>query len=274
MIKVASIQMISTADVDENLHWASKLIASSVAQGAKFLLLPENFTLMGHKEHDKITIMEPFGQGLMQDFLAAQSKKHGVWLMGGTIPLQANDVNKARSACLLYNPEGKCIDRYDKIHLFDATVHKGNSKESYQESRTLEAGNKIVVTKTPFGNIGMSICYDLRFPELYRAMHKSDVNIITVPSAFTAATGKVHWESLLRTRAVENLCYVIASNQGGKHVNNRETWGHSMIIDPWGNILDCVEKESGFAIADINLEKQKTLRKNFPCLEHKKLNLN
>jgi len=267
MTKVAAIQMISTADVDENLKSASKLIDQAAERGAEFLLLPENFPFMGHEEHDKVAILEPFGQGPIQDFLSEQSQKHGIWLMGGTIPLQATDANKVRPACLLYDPQGKCTSRYDKIHLFDVTVDE-DSEESYQESNTLEAGNEIVVAETPFGNIGMSICYDLRFPELYRAMQKSDVNIITVPSAFTATTGEAHWESLLRARAIENLCYVIASNQGGKHINDRETWGHSMIIDPWGSILDCIEKGSGFAIADIDLEKQKTMRRNFPCLEH------
>jgi len=271
MTKVASIQMISTANVDENLKSASDLIAQATNQGAKFLLLPENFPLMGHDEQDKVAILKPFGQGPLQDFLSEQSKKHGVWLMGGTIPLQASVANKVRPACLLYDPEGKCIFRYDKIHLFDVTVDE-DSEESYQESSTLEAGNEIVVAQTPFGNIGMSTCYDLRFPELYRAMHKDDVNIITVPSAFTATTGEAHWDSLLRARAIENLCYVIASNQGGKHINDRETWGHSMIVDPWGNILDCIEKGPGVAIADIDLERQKTLRKNFPCLEHRVIN--
>jgi nitrilase len=268
MTKVAAIQMISTAEVGENLHSASELIDQAVEQGANFLLLPENFPFMGHEEHDKVAILESFGKGPIQDFLSEQSQKHGIWLMGGTIPLQASDANKVRPACLLYDPQGKCTSRYDKIHLFDVTVDE-DSEESYQESNTLEAGDEIVVAKTPFGNIGMSICYDLRFPELYRAMHKNDVNIITVPSAFTATTGEAHWESLLRARAIENLCYVIASNQGGKHINDRETWGHSMIIDPWGNILDCIERGPGFAIAEIDLEKQVTLRKNFPGLEHR-----
>jgi predicted amidohydrolase len=271
MTKVASIQMISTADIDENLKSASDLIDQAAKQGAEFLLLPENFPFMGHEEHDKVAILEPFGQGPIQDFLAEQSQKHVIWLMGGTIPLQASVADKVRPACLLYDPEGKCISRYDKIHLFDVTVDEDNG-ESYQESNTLEAGNEIVVAETPFGNVGMSICYDLRFPELYRAMLEYDVNIITVPSAFTATTGEAHWESLLRSRAIENLCYVIASNQGGKHINDRDTWGHSMIIDPWGNILDCVEKGPGFAIAEIDLEKQKIMRRNFPCLEHRTIN--
>ncbi len=268
MIKVASIQMISTANVDENLKSASKLITQAIKQGAKFLLLPENFPLMGQNEYDKVAILESFGQGPIQDFLSEQSRKHGVWLMGGTISLEASVANKVRSACLLYDSEGNCAFRYDKIHLFDVTVDE-DSEESYKESNSMEAGDEIVVAETPFGNIGMSICYDLRFPELYRAMHDKNVNIITVPSAFTATTGEAHWESLLRSRAIENLCYVIASNQGGEHINARETWGHSMIIDPWGNILNRVEKGSGFAIADIDLEKQENLRKNFPCLSHR-----
>ena len=263
--------MTSTVDVDQNLESASELITQAVNQGAYFLLLPENFPLMGHEEHDKVAILEPFGQGPIQDFLSEQSQKHGVWLMGGTIPLQASVVDKIRAACLFYDPEGNCAFRYDKMHLFDVTVDE-DAGESYQESNTLEAGNEIVVAETPFGNIGMSVCYDLRFPELYRAMLKNDVNIITVPSAFTATTGVAHWKSLLRARAIENLCYVIASNQGGRHINDRETCGHSMIIDPWGEILDCVEKGPGFAIADIDLGKQKTLRRNFPCLEHRQLN--
>ena len=263
--------MISTTDVDQNLASASELITQAVNQGANFLLLPENFPLMGHEEQDKVAILEPFGQGPIQDFLSKQSQRHGIWLMGGTIPLQASVANKVRATCLLYDPEGQCSSRYDKIHLFDVTVDE-DSEESYQESNTLEAGNEIVVAETPFGNIGMSVCYDLRFPELYRAMLEYDVDIITVPSAFTATTGEAHWESLLRARAIENLSYVIASNQGGKHINDRETWGHSMIIDPWGKILDCIEKGPGFAIADIDLDKQKTLRRNFPCLEHRQLN--
>ena len=263
--------MISTADVDQNLASASELITKAVNQGAYFLLLPENFPLMGHEEHDKVAILEPFGQGPIQDFLSEQSRKHGVWLMGGTIPLQASVADKIRAACMLYDPEGNFAFRYDKMHLFDVMVDE-DAGESYQESNTLEAGNEIVVAETPFGNIGMSVCYDLRFPELYRAMLKNDVNIITVPSAFTATTGVAHWKSLLRARAIENLCYVIASNQGGRHINDRETWGHSMIIDPWGEILDCIAKGPGFAIADIDLDKQKTLRRNFPCLEHRQLN--
>lgn len=271
MTTVASIQMVSTDDVSENLQVASQLIAEAVAQGAEFLLLPENFMRMGDDKHGNVGIMEPFGDGPLQNFLAQQSQQHKIWLMGGTIPLQGNVANKSHASCLLYDPNGECTFRYDKIHLFDVIVdHK--SGESYQESNTIVAGDKVVVATTPFAKIGMSVCYDLRFPELYRAMHRDKVQIITVCSAFTLTTGKAHWKSLLRSRAIENLCYIIASNQGGKHADGRQTWGHSMIIDPWGNILDSIESGAGFALADIDLEQQQVLRRDFPCLQHQVLN--
>ena len=260
--------MVSTGDVKTNLDAAAELIQRAVADRAEFLVLPENFPLMGKAEQDKIGILEPYGKGPIQDFLSTRARQHKIWLMGGTIPLAASAPDKVRAACLLYNPEGKCVARYDKIHLFDVSV---NGKETYNESGTIEVGDEITVAETPFGNIGMSVCYDLRFPELYRNMHTHDVNIITVPSAFTATTGKAHWESLLRTRAVENLCYVIAPNQGGRHINNRETWGHSMIINPWGDILAVVELGEGIACADIDLDKLNIIRNSFPALKHRKL---
>lgn len=268
MVTVAAIQMVSTTDLHHNLDTTAELIASAVTQGAEFLVLPENFAFMGKQESDKLTVMESFGSGIIQDFLAQQSQQHKIWLVAGTIPLQATVANKARAACLLYDPHGQCRSRYDKVHLFDVTVDQAG-EENYQESDTLEAGKDIVVFAAPFGNIGMSVCYDLRFPELYRAMHKKGVNMITVPSAFTATTGQAHWKSLLRSRAIENLCYVIASNQGGQHSNQRSTWGHSMIIDPWGRILDNIKQQKGYVIADIDTEKQKKLRRSFPCLEHR-----
>jgi len=270
MTRVAAIQMVSTDNVETNLYSAANLIRQAVADGAELLVLPENFPLMGQHEQDKIAIKEPFGTGPIQAFLSEQARGNNIWLMGGTIPIQADAPNKIRAACLLYNPQGECIARYDKIHLFDVSVNGGN--ETYNESITIEAGDDITVAKTPFGNIGMSVCYDLRFPELYRNMHGLDVNIITVPSAFTATTGKAHWETLLRARAVENLCYVIAPNQGGRHINNRETWGHSMVINPWGDILAVVEQGEGIACADIDLDQLKTLRNNFPTLKHRTMN--
>ena len=270
MIRVAAIQMVSTDNVETNFSSAAKLIQQAAADRAELLVLPENFPLMGMHEQDKIAIREPYGNGPIQTFMEDQAKLHKIWLMGGTIPIQADAPDKIRATCLLYNPQGECVARYDKIHLFDVSVNGGD--ETYNESSTIEAGTGITVAKTPFGNIGMSVCYDLRFPELYRNMHGQDVNIITVPSAFTAITGKAHWETLLRARAVENLCYVIAPNQGGRHINNRETWGHSMVINPWGDILAVVEQGEGIACADIDLDQLKTLRNNFPALKHRTMN--
>lgn len=269
MTKVAAIQMVSTENVATNLQAAARLIEKAAEQQAKFLVLPENFPLMGMQEQDKLGILEPYGEGPIQSFLSDQARLHQVWIQGGTIPLAASVPDKIRAASLLYNPEGLCIARYDKIHLFDVSVN--NAGETYNESSTIEAGNELVVVRTPMGNIGLSVCYDLRFPELYRNMHAQDVNIITVPSAFTFSTGKPHWESLLRARAVENLCYVIASNQGGKHINNRETWGHSLIMGPWGDILAMVEQGEDVACAEIDLEQLQTLRISFPTLQHRKL---
>ncbi len=268
--RIATIQMVSTADVEENLQQASRLIADAHAGGAEFCLLPENFPLMGMQEQDKLAIVEPFGKGPIQQFLADQARQHQLWILGGTIPLQASDEQHIRAASLLYDPEGLMIARYDKMHLFDVCVD-ANEKEVYNESSTIEGGHDAVVAKTAFANIGLSVCYDLRFPELYRGMHAADVNLIAVPSAFTFKTGQAHWETLLRARAIENLSYVIASNQGGKHINERETWGHSMIIDPWGKILAQIESGAGIACADIDIALLKRLRQDFPVLRHRKV---
>ena len=270
MTRIAVLQMVSGDNVSKNLETAGRLIRQAATEQAELMLLPENFPLMGHDEHDKVDIQEPYGSGPIQTFLSKQAHEHGIWLIGGTIPLQARQPDRIRAACLLYNPDGECVARYDKMHLFDVSVN-GESDETYNESGTIEAGEQITVAKTPIANIGMSVCYDLRFPELYRDMHKHNVNLITVPSAFTATTGKVHWEPLLRARAVENLSYVIASNQGGIHVNGRKTWGHSMIINPWGDILAWVGEGEGVACADIDLDQLMQLRERFPALKHRKL---
>ncbi len=270
MTNIATVQMVSTDNVGENLELAEKLIAEAVSKKAKLVTLPENFPLMGKEDAQRLEIKENFGAGPIQSFLSEQAKQHKIFLLGGTIPLASHKPDKVYPASLLFDPKGECIAHYDKIHLFDVQVDEAND-ESYRESDNFEAGNKIVVAQTEIGNIGLSVCYDLRFPEMYRKMHDDDVQIITVPSAFTATTGEAHWESLLRTRAIENLCYVIASNQGGTHVNERKTWGHSMIIDPWGTILASVDQGSGVAVAAINLEKQANLRKIFPALSHRKI---
>jgi deaminated glutathione amidase len=270
MTNVAVVQMVSTDAVTENLDQAQKLIAEAASKQAKLISLPENFPLMGKKDADRLIIKEDLGTGPLQLFLSEQAKQHQIWLLGGTIPLQSENPDKVYPASLLYNPKGECIAHYNKIHLFDVLLDE-LSDESYSESDNFEAGNEIVVATTDIGNIGLSVCYDLRFPEMYRKMHNDNVQIITAPSAFTATTGEAHWELLLRVRAVENLCYVLASNQGGIHVNGRETWGHSMIVDPWGSILASVDKGVGIAVAAIDLDKQTRLRKIFPALEHRKI---
>ena len=271
MFRAAAIQMVSSDNVGGNLATAAGLIRQAVADGAGFIVLPENFPLMGREERDKLRIAESYREGPIQSFLREQATQHGIWLLGGTIPLTAGVADRIRAASLLYNPRGECVARYDKIHLFDVMVDSGGS-ETYAESATIEAGDEIIVARTPLGNIGLSICYDLRFPELYRSMLSEDVNIITAPSAFTATTGRAHWETLLKARAVENLCYVIAPNQGGRHVNDRETWGHSMIVNPWGEVVAVIETGEGVACADIDLDQLKQLRQRFPALKHRKPN--
>jgi len=272
MTIVAAVQMVSTDTVTENLSSAEKLIDEAVSKHAKLVTLPENFPLMGKEDSERLSIQETLDSGPIQSFLSEQAKKHQIYLLGGTIPLQSPKPDKVFPASLLYDPQGNCIAHYDKIHLFDVLVDESND-ESYCESDHFEAGNNIVVASTELGNIGLSVCYDLRFPELYRKMHEYNVQIITAPSAFTATTGEAHWETLLKARAVENLSYVIASNQGGRHVNERETWGHSMIVDPWGTVLASVDKGAGVAIAEIDLDKQAKLRKMFPALSHMKLGI-
>ena len=270
MTRVATIQMVSGPKVDENLASAAALIGEAANKNAEFALLPEYFPIISDNERDKLNHRETFGSGPIQDFLAEQATQHGIWLMGGTIPLDCGDANRVYNSCLLYNPQGKVVARYEKMHLFD--VHVDNhGKEAYNESQTIVAGKNVAVVATPFARIGMSVCYDLRFPELYRHMLDQDINMITVPSAFTVTTGKRHWEMLLKARAVENLCYVIAANQGGQNTARRATWGHSMIIDPWGDILGVVDEGPGIAIADLDFNRLEATRKSFPALKHRKL---
>ncbi|MBM3351037.1 MAG: carbon-nitrogen hydrolase family protein [Betaproteobacteria bacterium] len=262
-IKIAAIQMASGPQVSANLSEAERLIEIAVNQGAKLIVLPEYFAIMGLKETDKIAVREPEGTGPIQEFLSNTARKHAIWLIGGSVPLVSNFPNKVRNACLVYDDKGQLQARYDKIHLFGLDL--GN--EHYHEERTIESGSEVKVVDTPFGKIGLSICYDLRFPELYRAM--GEVNIIVVPSAFTDTTGRAHWESLIRARAIENLSYVIAPAQGGYHISGRETHGNSMIVDPWGVILDRLPRGSGVVIATMNLKYQESLRKSLPALKHR-----
>ena len=265
IVRVAAVQMASGPNVAANLSEAQRLIDMAVAAGAKLVALPEFFAIMGMQETDKVVAAEVDGKGPIQKFLATQAKKHGIWLVGGSVPLTCDNPEKVRNACLIYDDKGKRVARYDKIHLFGLDL--GN--EHYMEQTTIEPGNRLVVIDSPFGRIGLSICYDLRFPELYRAM--GDVDIILVPAAFTATTGRAHFETLVRARAIENLAYVIAPAQGGYHVSGRETHGDSMIVDPWGNVLDRLPRGSGVVVAGVNRAYQEGLRKSLPALKHRTL---
>ena len=261
--RVAAIQMASGPNVASNLAEAEQLIELAVEAGAHLVVLPEFFCIMALKDADVVKAREAEGDGPIQTFLSRMAKKHKIWLVGGSLPLEASVANKVRNSCLVYDDRGKRIARYDKIHLFGLDL--GN--ERYQEAKLIEAGDKVVVINSPFGRIGLSICYDLRFPELYRAM--PDVDLIVVPSAFTATTGRAHFETLIRARAIENLAYVIAPAQGGYHLSGRETHGDSMIVDPWGVVLDRLPRGSGVVIANINPAYKASLRKSLPALKHR-----
>uniref|UniRef100_E6QV80 Putative Nitrilase n=1 Tax=mine drainage metagenome TaxID=410659 RepID=E6QV80_9ZZZZ len=263
--RVAAIQMASGPNVSANLAETARLIAMAAKQGAKLIALPEFFAFMGVKDTDKLSIREKEGDGPIQSFLANTAKKHNVWLIGGSVPLTASVPNKVRNSCLVYNDLGQRVARYDKIHLFGLNL----GTERYQEENTIEPGNQVVTFDSPFGRIGLSICYDLRFPELYRAM--SNVDLIVIPSAFTATTGKAHFETLVRARAIENLAYVIAPAQGGYHLSGRETHGDTMIVDPWGVVLDRLPRGSGIVMASINTDYQQHLRNSLPALSHRTL---
>jgi nitrilase len=261
--RVAAVQMISGPRVADNLATAGKLVAEAVAQGAKLVALPEYFPIMGLNEGDKVLVREQDGSGPIQDWLAATAARHGIWLIGGSIPLAASVPDKVLNSSVAYGPDGKRVARYDKIHLFG--FQKG--AERYNESATIEAGHQPVTFTTPFGRIGLSICYDLRFPELYRAL--GEVDLLVIPAAFTETTGRAHWEILLRARAIENQCYVLAIGQGGHHENGRETHGNSMLIDPWGSILDRKLKGPGIVIGEVDHAFIADTRASLPALQHR-----
>jgi nitrilase len=263
--RVAAIQMASGPNVKANLEEAGKLVDMAASTGARIIALPEYFAIMGLKDTDKVAARETPGDGPIQSWLSETAKRLRVFLVGGSVPMATDHPNKVRNACLVYDKEGQLAARYDKIHLFNLAL----GSENFSEERTIEPGNQVVTLATPYGKLGLSICYDLRFPELYRAM--GDVDIILIPSAFTATTGKAHWESLIRARAIENLAYVIAPAQGGFHVNGRETHGDTMIVDPWGVVLDRLPRGSGVVVAGINPHYQSTVRKSLPALTHRTL---
>ncbi|WP_397476173.1 carbon-nitrogen hydrolase family protein [Pusillimonas sp.] len=263
---VAAVQTVSSTDLDDNLAQAGKLIRDAAGRGAKLVLLPEYFCLMGNRDEDKVALRERPGQGVIQQFLSETAKQHKLWLIGGTVPLESPDSDRIYNTTLVYDPQGLQVARYDKIHLFG--FRRGT--EAYDESLTIRPGEpQPQVFEAPCGKVGLSICYDLRFPELYRAF--SDVSLIVVPAAFTYTTGSAHWETLLRARAIENQCYVLAAAQGGKHENGRRTWGHSMLIDPWGEVLDCLPEGPGLAMGRLSQARLDDTRQALPALKHRTL---
>jgi predicted amidohydrolase len=263
--RVAAVQMVSAPSVDTNLAAAEKLIAEAAERGAQLVVLPEWFCFIGAAERDKLAFREPDGTGPIQAFLARTAARYKAWLIGGTLPIECANAAKVRNACLAFDDTGRRVARYDKIHLFDFT----GTNEMYRESNTIEAGDAPLAIDSPFGRIALSVCYDVRFPELYRKLAPMD--LITVPSAFTTTTGAAHWEVLLRARAVENLAWVIAPAQGGRHPTGRVTHGHTMIIDPWGKVVASVAQGPGIAVAEIDPSYQHSVREKLPALAHRVL---
>ena len=263
MHTVAAIQMISSPSVEDNLATARRLVAQAATGGAQLVVLPEYWAIMGKQETDKLAHAEQPGSGPIQDGMAQMARQHGIWLIGGTLPLISGEEGKVLNTTLVYDPQGEPAGRYDKIHLFGFT----RGTESYNESRTIVPGAQVRSIEMPFGRVGLSICYDLRFPELYRAM--GDCALIVVPAAFTHTTGSAHWEVLLRARAIENQCYVLASAQGGLHPNGRRTWGHSMLIDPWGEVKAVLPEGEGVVSGEIDLVFLAGVRESLPALAHR-----
>lgn len=269
-MKVAAIQMVSTGTVSDNLRQAQGLLEQAAADGAELAVLPEYFCLIGQHDADKLAIQEAFGAGPIQHFLADTARRLGLWIVGGTLPLTATEPGRVFNSVLAYNPQGECVARYDKIHLF----RFDNGREQYDESRVLDRGNTPQHFALPSRDghtwqVGMSVCYDLRFAELYRSYAAQGVDLILVPAAFTHTTGKAHWEVLLRARAIENLAYVAAAAQGGTHPNGRQTWGQSILIDPWGHVLAQQAQEPGVVVAELDAQAMQQWRSQLPSLQHR-----
>jgi deaminated glutathione amidase len=265
----AVVQMTSAPDVASNLACARALLEHAARSGAVLAALPENFALMGLAERDKLNVAEDQGQGVIQEWLTQTARELNLWIIGGTMPLRVAAINKVAAACLVVNVQGACVARYDKIHLFDVGIP--GRDESYCESATIAAGIAPVVVDTPIGHIGLGVCYDMRFPELFRQLVSQGAQVFSLPSAFTVPTGQAHWEVLLRARAIENLCYVLAPAQIGKHANGRDTYGNAMIVNPWGEVLARVDAGPGVALAEIDLSAQEITRARFPALLHRRL---
>lgn len=271
-MKVATIQMVSTGDLPENLRVAGSLLEQAAATGAELAVLPEYFCLIGLKDADKLAIQEPFGEGPIQSFVATRARELGLWIVAGTLPLSASQADHVFNSSLAYNPQGECVARYDKIHLFRFS----NGTETYDESRVLERGSTPTVFALPSRDghtwsVGMSVCYDMRFAELYREYAKRGVDLLLAPSAFTHTTGEAHWEVLLRARAIENLSFVAAAAQGGVHPSGRRTWGQSLLIDPWGKVLAQQAQGPGVVMADLDFRQLQHCRAQLPALQHRVL---
>lgn len=266
--RAAVIQMTSGPDVANNLRAAGTHLEAAAAAGARLALLPENFACMPNRETERLAAAEPDGEGPIQDFLAERADTLGMWIVGGSIALQAGS-DQVWASCLVYDDTGTRRGRYDKIHLFDVSLPGG--REAYRESTRIRPGSSMVVMPTPVGRLGLSICYDIRFPELYRELLDQGMEVLAVPSAFTAATGRAHWDTLLQARAIENLCWVLAPAQQGRHPNGRETHGHSMIVDPWGRVLDRITEGPGLVTAEIDRKAQAKLRSEFPAILHRRI---
>jgi nitrilase len=268
-VKVAALQMTAAADVTVNLAAAGQLLAEARAAGARVAVLPENFSFMGLRDVDKRAIAEVDGDGPVQQFLSQQARELGLWIVGGTTPIAQEPGGRVAAACLVYADDGRRVARYDKIHLFDVDI-PGRS-ESYRESKNTAPGSRAVLVPTPAGLLGLSVCYDMRFPELYRQLSAAGAQWFSVPSAFTVPTGRAHWETLLRARAIENLAYVVAPAQWGRHASGRETYGDSLIVDYWGAVLGRLTSGVGVVIAELDLAAQAEARRNFPALTHRLL---
>ncbi len=264
MGKIALLQLTTSCDIEQNLISIAQHVEEAAEAGVQLIVLPENCAFMGEKTSPLYTIAERKGDGRIQAYLSQIAQRYGVWIVAGTIPIKGLN-HRVRASSLVFDDRGKCVACYDKIHLFDVVVPHG---EQHQESLHIEPGLSVVTVDTPVGCVGLSVCYDVRFPELYRQLVLKGAEIFTVPSAFTAVTGLAHWEVLLRARAIENLCYVLAPNQNGHHENGRYTYGHSMVVDPWGKIIACAAERTGILTAEIELSYLKTLRQQFPCNEH------
>ena len=269
------IQMNSTAVVAENLASARALIEQAVRQGAALAVLPENFAIMGAREADKLAVAEEEGSGPIQSWLSNTARELNVWIVGGTIPLRTSEAERVAAACCVFDAAGERAARYDKMHLFDVDARAADASgkaERYRESASIAPGERVATTDTPIGRLGLSVCYDLRFPELFRAMQAQGAQAFSIPAAFTVPTGEAHWDVLMRARAIENLCYVLAPAQVGRHASGRDTYGNSVIVDPWGAVLARVPGNApGFACAAIDLNSQRDIRERFPALAHRRL---